>query len=933
MASAPQADLNAADWQRLSALFDELAELPAPERDARLAALQPPELAARLRRMLASLPDDDGDAAVTPVPGFGAQLAQALAPEPAVPAAQPGDRFGAWCLAQLLGEGGMGQVWRAERADGLYQGEAAIKLLRGDLAGPGLATRFARERALLGRLTHPGIARLLDAGEQDGRAFLVLEYVDGRTLSEHVRAHGLGLAERVRLLVGVARAVEHAHAQLIVHRDLKPSNVMVDDHGAPKLLDFGIAGLLDDSGQQADSQLTQVTGRRLTPAYAAPEQILGGPIGVAADIYSLGVMLYELASGQLPLGRRGQSRTALEHAVLHGQARRITRALGQPDDDTDPGPGRPADARRAAGDLEAVVAKALRKNPAERYTSVRSFVDDLERWLAQRPVSVRAEDWRHRTRLWMRRNALLVGASTLVLGTLSAGLAVSLWQRQQAQAAAVQAELVTAYLGELLSAASPDQNRGRQPTVVELLDKKRHELARRFNDQPEVKDRVFDTLAKTYFALQRFGVAVSLAQERLDHARARFGPQDPRTDDAAFALAGIHSAVASGQPVIDLLEPLLPRWDRVHGPISEKTHQLRMHLMVAYARLGRFDDANRELALARRSNDAVNAGNPVERGRFESYAGTLLVNQGRLSEALQALERTRSLWNPQEARHLRPTLVLERNVAFVRWRMAAEDADAAERRSQALIQRWDGLAGVGNHGSTLIRQQLAAYYQQLGLFEPALQQLEQAQALTEAAGAEDDLTGQLRRIALLEARVQAQGHASPALIDAAQAALAALDRAPLIGDVRLADGLLTLGRVAIAPDGGPQARELALQISRRLDALKPVLRHAEQQGSRIALFQARLQGDPQSWLDATRRRVAYFDSLPERQGLPDWIARLQHACALQAQGAAGAAALADAERARPRGLDTAAAASHPLLRVAAELRQGRPVARDCDWRF
>ncbi|MFN3860279.1 MAG: protein kinase domain-containing protein [Roseateles sp.] len=135
-------------------------------------------------------------------------------------------------------------MWRAERADGLYQGEAAIKLLRGDLAGAGLAKRFARKRALLGRLTHPGIARLLDAGEQDGRAFLVLEYVAGRTLSEHVRAQGLGLAERVRLLVGVARAVAHAHAQLIVHRDLKPSNVAVDDHGAPKLLDFGIAGLL-----------------------------------------------------------------------------------------------------------------------------------------------------------------------------------------------------------------------------------------------------------------------------------------------------------------------------------------------------------------------------------------------------------------------------------------------------------------------------------------------------------------------------------------------------------------------------------------------------------------------------------------------------------------------------------------------------------------
>ncbi|HEY0956731.1 MAG TPA: serine/threonine-protein kinase, partial [Roseateles sp.] len=328
------AGLQADDWQRLSALFDELADLPTGEREERLAALQPPELALRLRRMLASLPDDDSTVLVGQ-PGFEAQLAYALAdsPEAARPPPQPGDRLGAWCLAELLGEGGMGQVWRAERADGLYQGEAAIKLLRDDLASPGLAARFARERALLGRLTHPGIARLLDAGEHDGRAFLVLEYVNGRTLSEHARVNRLGLNERVKLLLDVARAVEHAHAQLIVHRDLKPSNVMVDcgqaAHGAgavhAKLLDFGIAGLLDDSGYQSDHQLTQITGRRLTPAYAAPEQITGDAVGVASDIYSLGVMLYELATGDLPFGKRGLSRTALEHAVLHGQARRMGR--------------------------------------------------------------------------------------------------------------------------------------------------------------------------------------------------------------------------------------------------------------------------------------------------------------------------------------------------------------------------------------------------------------------------------------------------------------------------------------------------------------------------------------------------------------------------------------------------------------------------------
>ncbi|HEY9107373.1 MAG TPA: serine/threonine-protein kinase, partial [Roseateles sp.] len=253
--------MQASDWQRVSALFDELAELPAAERTLRLAGMQPPELAARLARMLASLPkDEDTDATVlVDVPGYNTRLVAALSETTTTSATppQPGDRLGSWCLAEPLGEGGMGQVWRAERADGLYQGEAAIKLLRADRASAGLAARFARERALLGRLTHPGIARMLDAGEQDGRAYLVLEYVVGRTLSEHVRAHDLGLTERVKLLLAVARAVEHAHAQLILHRDLKPGNVMVDEQGNAKLLDFGIAGLLDDSGHQSDHQLTQ----------------------------------------------------------------------------------------------------------------------------------------------------------------------------------------------------------------------------------------------------------------------------------------------------------------------------------------------------------------------------------------------------------------------------------------------------------------------------------------------------------------------------------------------------------------------------------------------------------------------------------------------------------------------------------------------------
>lgn len=925
------AGLQAGDWQRLSSLFDELAELPPAARAARLAALQPPELAARLARMLASLPDDDATVVAVP-PGFEHQLAAALAETPTPPPAapKPGDRLGAWCLAELLGEGGMGQVWRAERADGLYQGEAAIKLLREDLASPGLAARFARERALLGRLTHPGIARLLDAGEQGGRAFLVLEYVSGQTLSAHARSQALPLAARVKLLIEVARAVEHAHAQLIVHRDLKPTNVMLDHGGAAKLLDFGIAGLLDDSGQKSDSTLTLISGRRMTPAYASPEQISGGAIGVAADIYSLGVMLYELASGQLPFGGHG-SRAALEHAVLHTEPLRLSRTTGAAAADNDAGPGRPPDAARAIGDLEAVATKAMRKDPAERYASVGAMVDDLQRWLGQRPVSVRAEDWRHRVHLWALRNAALVLGGGLVFAALSLGLAVSLWQRHEAQAAARESEQVTGYLAELLGAASPDQNGGRQPTVVELLDRKREELATRFNDEPEVKDRIFDTLVKTYFALQRFDVAAPLAEQRLAQARQAFGEDDVRTEDAAYTLAGIHTAVAGGQPIIDLLEPLLPRWDRRYGPLSEKAHNLRLNLLVAYARLGRFADANREFALARRSNDAIYGQQDFEHARFATYENVIYVYEGRLAEAEHVLEAARPFWNPTQPERIRPALVLERNHAFVRWRRAKESAADATARSDDLIRRWDAMARPGNHASTLVRQLLATYLQQLGEFGPALEQLRQAQAATEAAGADDAVTGQLRRIQLLEAQVLAAGGADPAAVKSAEQALAGLDAAPLIGDVRRAEGLLTLGHVALAPGAGTAGQALARAIDQRLDALHAVLAQARNQLSRIAVFKGRLAGTPSAWLAAARERVGYFDALPEPQGLPEWSARLQLACALRATGQPWQDALARAEQARPANLAELTAAPHPLADVGTRLPAGLPA--DCDWRF
>lgn len=908
--------LQAGDWQRLSALFDELAELPAAEREARLAALDPPELAARLRRMLASLPaeQDDDATVIMAVPGYNAGLVAALS-EPTLSTTTPpqaGDRLGSWCLAELLGEGGMGQVWRAERADGLYQGEAAIKLLRGDRAGPGLAARFARERALLGRLTHPGIARMLDAGEQDGRAYLVLEYVPGRTLSEHVREKQLGLVERVKLLLEVARAVEHAHAQLILHRDLKPGNVMVDEQGNTKLLDFGIAGLLDDSGHQADHQLTLISGRRLTPAYAAPEQITGESVGVASDIYSLGVMLYELASGELPFGQRGLSRTALEHAVLHGEAQRITRSTrttGTSDGDGhSAGPGRPVDAERAAGDLEAIAAKALRKEPAERYGSVGSFIDDLEHWLTQRPVSVRAEDWRHRVRLWVRRNAALAAGTTLVFAALSAGLAVSLWQRREAQAAARQSEAVTHFLTELLSSANPDKHGGHIPNVLELLDKSRAELPTRFADDPVTHARVLEVMGDTYADMNRFDIAIPLADELVALTRQLWGDDDPASLRALRLRLRLDTAMSSPLGVITRGEPLLAALQRQQIEADDQL-ELMYQLLVAYAQAGRLDEAERLRAEAEPLVHQRFAPESFDAQFFGNYVYYLRLAQGRLLDAEKLMLNLRPAMANPPAHRVRFALQLRRALWNVQARLGRPEA--TPEAALKIAADCDALFGPGNLSSQRMRSDLARQLGERGQWAEAVP-VHDALAASVRAADHPALRLPLDAAALL-ARVnagQTQGAAAEV-----QRLTEALRPSPALTGPTWVEASGNVVRAALALQR-PDLAGNALAPLQDLEA-QPWLQRDAALRSLVAQWQgelARQRGAALASLEPLRQRLAYLDSLPEPQGLPHWAAQLDLALSLRLADQPVGPALTRADALRPAWLS-----SHPLDRLRREL--------------
>jgi serine/threonine protein kinase len=267
--------------------------------------------------------------------------------------------LGPYRLERPIGQGGMGSVWLARHADSQDEARVALKLLNLSLANPTVQERFRREGSLLARLTHPGIARLLDAGvSQDGRPYLVLEYVDGERIDQFVRTRALAVDERIRLMIQVLAAVDHAHAKLIVHRDLKPSNILVTREGAVKLLDFGIAKLLGDGGRAERTELTVKGGRVLTPEFAAPEQVRGEPVTTRTDIYALGVVLYVLLSGRHPTSHENATPAEALESLFEVEP-----------------------ARLGLGDLDDIVDRALRKAPADRYQSVAEFAADLQRTL------------------------------------------------------------------------------------------------------------------------------------------------------------------------------------------------------------------------------------------------------------------------------------------------------------------------------------------------------------------------------------------------------------------------------------------------------------------------------------------------------------------------------------------------------------------------
>jgi serine/threonine-protein kinase len=542
----------AVDLAALNRLLTQALDVFPAAREAWLAALpaEHAHLQPELRKLLARAESPDTTDFLRTLPKLDRTS------EPAVADRVEGDQVGPYRLSRVLGRGGMGTVWLAERSDGTLKRKVALKLPL--IAGhPQMRERLVRERDLLATLEHPHIARLYDAGvDSAGQPYLALEFVEGQPIDAFCRALGLDLRARLQIFIQAARAVAHAHARLVLHRDLKPNNMLVTADAQVRLLDFGIAKLLED-GSTHETQLTQIEGRALTPDYASPEQIMGQPLTVASDVYALGVVMYELLSGARPYKLKRDSRGALEDAILAAEPLPPS-SIAQDR----------AQRRRLQGDLDTIVLKALKKSPAERYPTASALVADIERHLSGAPVLARPDTVASRLLRYVRRHklpaAIVAGIALALLGgampaaavmiALAVGAAVATWQaavarRQaaiarershQAEMQAANARAVQDFLLDLFRANDVRQAnplRAQQMTVRELLDVGAARIESRLTDQPATRFEILKTLRGLYGTLGDPQRSTHFARMEVELATSLYGLNSPQTAKALQQLA------------------------------------------------------------------------------------------------------------------------------------------------------------------------------------------------------------------------------------------------------------------------------------------------------------------------------------------------------------------------------------------------------------
>jgi serine/threonine-protein kinase len=523
--------MDRARWQRISAIFERAVELPPADRAALLDHECAGDAALRgeVEAMLAA--DSAGDT-------FDARAhdlrGRAAADWVEWNAPLDGQLIGAWRVVREIGRGGMGLVFLVERADGQFEQQAALKLIKRGMDSEAVLARFLRERQILARLKHRNIAGLIDGGiAPDGRPYFVMEHVDGVTLPRHCAEQQSTLEERLRLFFGICAAVQFAHRQLVVHSDLKPSNVLVSAGGDVKLLDFGIARLL---GEQASGNAAPTLDRPLTPAYAAPEQLRGEPVTTTTDVYALGCLLYELLTGERPFRLHDEPTLDQLRNVLDSTGPIPPSQLRLPD--------APVPPRRLRGDLDTIVLKALKREPDRRYATVDAFAEDLKRYLAGAPIAAHRDSALYRARKFVARHWVAVAASVIGAVVLGSAIGTALWQARGKASEAQASREVAEFLVGLFAASDPTHTRGTSVSAQNLLDQGAEQLNQRRLANPVLRARFLQTIATSYAALGLYDRALPLAEQAYELRRQHLDASDPTLAESMDSVGQIHALMA-----------------------------------------------------------------------------------------------------------------------------------------------------------------------------------------------------------------------------------------------------------------------------------------------------------------------------------------------------------------------------------------------------
>ena len=710
-------NLSGEDLTRLSSLLEEALELSWDARQAWLESLSAPHdrFKALLRDLLARHDDAERPPLFDTMPKFASEGEGSDGP--AASSEVAGATVGAYRLIREIGQGGMSVVWLATRTDEQIKRPVALKLPFAHVNRGKFAERFARERDILAGLTHPNIARLYDAGiSPEGQPYLAMEYVEGTPLLQYCDQIQLGIHARLALFQQVLSAVQYAHSRLVIHRDLKPSNILVTAQDLVALLDFGIAKLLVDGSAQA-TELTLYGGRALTPGYASPEQIAGQTLGTSSDVYSLGVILYELLAGARPYRLKRDSRGALEEAILDSDpaapSRTITAAAAATRSTS------PKQLTRALrGDLDTIVLKSLAKRPDQRYLTADALAEELRRYFRGEPIHARASGRWYRARKFLARNApaALLGGALLL--ALVGGLGAALWEAHTARTEARRTETVKRFLVGIFSQNDPQYARGKNTTAGEILEQGAARLDRELRGEPRILGELHDAIADIYSSLGDNVDALAHAERAITLFEQNGQRSSPEYLDALSQRAQALSEEEKWKESTDAYQALRRAARAAIGSESEWDVSALAGLAWAATEQGSLKEAqqlyDQALAIALR----------VHGERSNAYLKTLsssvqaLLDLGLLEEARAAVEKTISLGATVPGYSLTDRLVTQYDLASILFRLRQYQSSVDQL--QRLVPEMERHIGPRHDRTIKARALLAQELAELGDFSRAL---------------------------------------------------------------------------------------------------------------------------------------------------------------------------------------------------------------------